>query len=237
MVHVIDGPNSDFALRLVEARRTAELTQNELAELVGVDKRTISQYENGRLHPRAATLQRLAEHLKIEVGLLLTGMPDETRRFLKEHNRAAGSQCLIQAQALFIEPWEHVAYDSMASRPPYNERKSNPNDYVSVLKGFTRRLRATRFPGVFPDNVAHPSGAILIFDAERSEAEDVKNGDLVIFQLIGLENEAGLRRFVREPGTSSAFLHPISPEVGPVLRYDPLEYRILGVVVSQIVSL
>ncbi|MBF4337862.1 helix-turn-helix domain-containing protein, partial [Vibrio anguillarum] len=51
-MNIIDGPNQDFALRLCDLRRKAGVTQEELANSIGTDKRSISTYENGRTFPR-----------------------------------------------------------------------------------------------------------------------------------------------------------------------------------------
>ena len=46
-------------------RRHAGMTQAQLAERAGIDRATISQIENGRVHPRSDTLLRLAKVLGI----------------------------------------------------------------------------------------------------------------------------------------------------------------------------
>ena len=238
VVHVIDGPNSDLAIRLLDARRAKGLTQAELADLVGIDKRNISQYENGRAHPRGDTLRKLSKHLEVETSVLLTGMHEESRQYLREKNKQAIASVdpKLQPSMVLIEDWQTLLTDQFPP-PPYREGKSNPADYVPVLKSFFDRYRATRFPGFYPNNPSHPAGAVLIFDALRNDPSDAKNGDLVIFRLLGHENSPGLRRFVREPGTAAESLHPVdSSSVDSVLIFDPDEYELVGVVLSQIVT-
>ena len=237
MAHLIDGPNGELAGRLFDARRAKGLTQGELADLVGIDKRNISQYENGHAHPRGETLRKLSKHLNVDVSVLLTGMHEESLKFLREHNRQARASVerIPKCSMTFIEDWESLSGNPVAG-PPYKEGTSNPAEYVPILGCFGDNFKATRFPGFYPDNLSHPAGAILIIDAGRNDPSDVKNGDLVIFKQHGRENSPGLRRFVREPGTTVASLYPVDASSGgSVLSFDPDEYQIIGVVLSQTV--
>jgi len=59
-----------FPIRVKAARISAQMTQAELAKIVGVDKRTISQYEIGKMFLRPSTLLRLANVLKVEPSWL-----------------------------------------------------------------------------------------------------------------------------------------------------------------------
>jgi transcriptional regulator with XRE-family HTH domain len=56
---------------LTEARKAANLTQEQVAERMGVQKHTVSKLENNKNSPTVATLKRYAEalgcSLKIQV--------------------------------------------------------------------------------------------------------------------------------------------------------------------------
>jgi transcriptional regulator with XRE-family HTH domain len=52
-----------------ERREMMNVTQEELAELSGVGKRTIIQFEGGKGNPTLHTLQKLADVLGLEVCL------------------------------------------------------------------------------------------------------------------------------------------------------------------------
>ncbi|MFD7994562.1 helix-turn-helix domain-containing protein [Streptomyces mexicanus] len=56
--------------RLREQRRAAGLSQQALAERVGLDKQAISKIENAHQSPRLDTLWRLAGALGVTVGTL-----------------------------------------------------------------------------------------------------------------------------------------------------------------------
>ena len=53
-----------------EARKKAKLTQKELAEKVGIATITVQQYERGVRTPQIETLQKIAQALNIDVGIL-----------------------------------------------------------------------------------------------------------------------------------------------------------------------
>ena len=61
--------------RLKEFRRQTGLTQEALADLVGVHPLTISHFECGRVEPSLDTLRRLAAALGVQPGDLLN-QPD-----------------------------------------------------------------------------------------------------------------------------------------------------------------
>ena len=56
-------------------RRQKGLTQEQLAEIIGVDKTAISVYEAGKRLPREDRMARLAEALGIEEARLFTKPP------------------------------------------------------------------------------------------------------------------------------------------------------------------
>ena len=56
------------ATRLKDARLLRELTQPELADLIGVTKQAISQYENGVVIPRGDIIIDMAESLNMPLS-------------------------------------------------------------------------------------------------------------------------------------------------------------------------
>lgn len=57
--------------KLRELRKGRNLTQEELAKILGVDRSTIAQWERGENMPRAKTLIQLAKVFKCKVDVLL----------------------------------------------------------------------------------------------------------------------------------------------------------------------
>lgn len=58
---------------IMELRKEKQLTQNELAEKIGVTDRAISKWENGRGMPDISLIKTLSETLGVTVNELLTG--------------------------------------------------------------------------------------------------------------------------------------------------------------------
>ena len=59
-----------FSDKIKRAREVAKLTQQELADSIGVSKRTIASYESQGAVPRRSTLAKLAAALKVSVKYL-----------------------------------------------------------------------------------------------------------------------------------------------------------------------
>ncbi|AYM02490.1 helix-turn-helix domain-containing protein [Levilactobacillus yiduensis] len=53
----------DLAVSLMKARENAQLTQKQLADLVGTSQNAISRVENGNGNPSLKTLTRIADAL------------------------------------------------------------------------------------------------------------------------------------------------------------------------------
>lgn len=65
-----------FPERLKKLRKEKNLYQKELAEILGVSRPTISQYEAGTRRPDNETLEKLADYFKVSIDYLL-GRTDE----------------------------------------------------------------------------------------------------------------------------------------------------------------
>lgn len=61
---------------LIEARRAANLTQEQVAERMGVQKHTISRLENNKNSPTVATLKRYAEALGCQLKIQMVKESD-----------------------------------------------------------------------------------------------------------------------------------------------------------------
>ena len=59
------------ASELRKLRINAELSQDELAQRAGIDRKTINRIENGHFSPTLDTITRLSLVLKIKQGALL----------------------------------------------------------------------------------------------------------------------------------------------------------------------
>ena len=83
-------------------RRKKNMTQNELARLVGVSPQTVFRWEQGQRSPRAEELQRLAEVLGTPVAYLMDLETDAS-----EHRKPVDKVEPVQAEINF-EPTDKV---------------------------------------------------------------------------------------------------------------------------------
>lgn len=76
-IDLIDARNfrQPFARRLREARKAAGLTQDELAQRIGVKRSTYGQFEQGRNEPNVSILPKLSRELNRSVEWLLGMTP------------------------------------------------------------------------------------------------------------------------------------------------------------------
>ncbi|MFI3174586.1 MAG: helix-turn-helix transcriptional regulator [Bacillota bacterium] len=84
-----------FGRRLKEARKAKNLTQEEVAKLVGITLRSYVNYEHGNTYPRKREMYgKLATVLDIDVNCLLM----ENEEFTLESYKKYGPRGLSQAQ-------------------------------------------------------------------------------------------------------------------------------------------
>lgn len=66
-----------FSEKVRDSRNLLGLTQQELAELVGVSKRTIATYETVAVKPRQSTMRKLASALQVSIEYLVRDEIDD----------------------------------------------------------------------------------------------------------------------------------------------------------------
>lgn len=79
-----------FNDRLKEARLASGLTQEQLADKIGVDKSTVTGYEKGNSEPNMLTVQRIMQALNVDANFLWQDEMANTTQFIvsteeKEH--------------------------------------------------------------------------------------------------------------------------------------------------------
>ena len=86
-----------FSDKLREARNSANLTQSQLAQQIGVSVRTITNYETGDRYPKKRELyKKLSQVLNVDLNYLLT----EDEEFVFEAESQHGSRGKKQAKEL-----------------------------------------------------------------------------------------------------------------------------------------
>ncbi|MFB7936690.1 helix-turn-helix domain-containing protein [Streptomyces sp. NPDC056049] len=61
----------DLGQRIGDLRRTAGLSQDDLADRIGMERRSIQRYESGERDPRFSELLLVAEALAVDVTELM----------------------------------------------------------------------------------------------------------------------------------------------------------------------
>lgn len=236
MAHIIDGPNTEFAARVLDLRRSKNLTQSELADAVGIDKRSVSMYENGRMFPRADVIRRLAQMFEVEETWLATGASSSTRAFIGNQGVKASSM-LPQLEYLYIQPWGLMG-TAAGPLPRYqsNDGESDHTRFLPFVRTTLDLLMAAEFPGTTPASPDYPAGTTIVYRANPISLDRLASGTDLVYRLRGAENPVGLRRMVREPGVPQPMLIPVAPGLAaPPLLLDEVDIEVLGVVTARFI--
>ena len=67
----VESTQKNVAQNLVHLRERSSLTQQQLSDLAGIDRKTINRIENGHFSPSIDTLTRLAVVLNVSISDLL----------------------------------------------------------------------------------------------------------------------------------------------------------------------
>lgn len=111
--------NYDFGNRIYELRRSMNMSQKELGEMVGVSNKSVSKWENGTAMPKTETIVKLAEVFKISPLELLQGKTDD---------KITLSQLSSQANEFFLKE-EISKRDNEKSR----SKLVNSKKYLIIL--------------------------------------------------------------------------------------------------------
>ena len=76
-------------LTLKQARRSAGLTQEEVAKVLHLAPPTVSAHENGKNKPKIDTLASYARLYGLDAGEIFLGTEDEVKRFDKQKREQA----------------------------------------------------------------------------------------------------------------------------------------------------
>jgi transcriptional regulator with XRE-family HTH domain len=83
------GPNS----RLQWFRRQQNVTQSELAEIMGVTQRTVQRWESGESTPRGYARKKICRYFQatpVELGFLTTGLEGEQQEQISQPKVRSG---------------------------------------------------------------------------------------------------------------------------------------------------
>ncbi len=89
--------------RIKLCRKEQNLTQEQLAEQVGITVVYLSKIENGRVHPTLELLDELCDALHYDLGSALTGAKTNTPEFGNESVLTLFRACSPQVKPIALE--------------------------------------------------------------------------------------------------------------------------------------
>lgn len=119
------------ALKLKEYRKKHNITQLELAELLGVSFRTVQNYEAGGKIPQSKheMLRRILHHYEKEI----TGINEEDIVYLKKSNSNPLTTIIDNDRATAITTWEEMLND-INQIIANTEKEPNSTSKITRLK-------------------------------------------------------------------------------------------------------
>ena len=106
---VIGGPSLASNLRWL--RRRKELSQEELAQLVGLNRGNIASYENGTAEPKIGSLIRLSEYFGVPfLDLVTVNLEDEQQSASRTRLHGLCPQERAKLEQLYVDALEFEAF-------------------------------------------------------------------------------------------------------------------------------
>lgn len=239
-MHIINGQNTEFASRLIRLRRKKGVTQEELAQSIDTDKRSISTYETGKVFPREATILRLASYFEVEPLWLSTGISSESSEYFenkKQKSLDAKNNGPRRLEFLFIEDLDKVNFSSKRNKhyskePSAGYQSNDISLFMPVLKTFFQKYRALRLPQTFEWNSLYMKNSVVIVDEVNTSIKSIPSGADVIFRFRGKENVPGLRKLIKEPGINPILVSLYKDRYINPIEINAINIEILGVVIG-----
>lgn len=113
--------------RLKELRKEKKLSQKEIAEILGVNEKTVSRWENGENEIKLAQANMLANHFGVFVGYLLGYSDDKW-----------GAKSINKLKNIYIEFLVNI--DTISDIDLEDLKAFSKNMYVMAIDEKTRRL-------------------------------------------------------------------------------------------------
>lgn len=104
---------------LKDERNLAEYTQEELAEAIGIDIKTISRIENGKSTPKKSTFTSIKEHFDLEIESFQTRLAVDNLSLLemeRDISRLSSKHRYEEAESLFKSLKKQLSMESRINR-------------------------------------------------------------------------------------------------------------------------
>ncbi|BBC75758.1 helix-turn-helix domain-containing protein [Lactococcus cremoris] len=158
--------NKFVGMKIKEFRKNKKLTQQDLADLVGVKNSAISNYEQGIRIPKRDFLFRVANALGVSIDEFFPIQSEETSSTLSEINKIS-SQLEETRQKIVLETANHqldeqikkkrlsffsnkVDFDKISNIVPYDPNKEGYAPVIGEIAAGTPILSEQNFEGMRP---------------------------------------------------------------------------------------
>ena len=101
--------------RIKEARKYIGMTQNELAEKLGVNRATLSKYENGQIDPTVSQLAKIAEILGFPPYYVMGYFPSYTTPENMAIAETGFKATFGNGEAANVPEWEEVPVEQVCA--------------------------------------------------------------------------------------------------------------------------
>lgn len=205
-----------FSERVKELRIQSELTQQQVADRIGLNKQTISQYERGVRQPDFDILELLCDFFNVSTDYLL-GKSDYTIRLLDTSDIARLNQKSSKRIPVYGTVTAGIPMEAITNIEDYEEISAEwPGEYGALKVRGDSMMPTIR------------EGDTVIFRKQ----DDAESGDLVIAMI---DNEdATIKQLIKKP--DSVILNPFNPSYEPLVfkrSHFSKRVRILGKVVEN----
>lgn len=221
-----------FAERLKGLREEAGLTQKELAEIIGVTRPTMTNYENGDRYPKKEILESIMDYFNVDqayidgkqeikrlvdlTGTYEAGVEHGRRETLKEISRLAG-------EGIFTSSFSAIPVYSDISCGTGTWVDEVPEDYVGIPTPMLNQSSgyfSNRASGDSMEPGIHP-GDYLVFEV----CPEVPSGQIGAFSL---NDRFYCKRFKRLPD-GSPWLFSDNDRYEPIPIRPADTFRTLGI--------
>ncbi len=154
---IIETNSGTFPERLRQLRTEADLTQKQLADIVGTTQQNIAFWETGRQRPKQPSLIKLANYFNVSIDYLLVGkaQPEERLSVFPERLKQLRVEAKLtqqqMAEALNISQPAYVEWEKGRTQPtpdkfPLIAKVLNTSIYY-LLQGAPNENRLVNFQG------------------------------------------------------------------------------------------
>ncbi len=211
--------NDQFAARIKELRTKLGMTQEEMADIVGVRKTSISNYESGYATPTLATLKRFMENFNLPASYFL---PDLTMEVTTKK-----AQIIYGTPMPYFEP-ANIAGLTTGERMLMDSSLTLPARMHIPKKGYISTIATDNSMNL----CGIKKGSCVIINTEKKQPAD---GD--IFAAVR-NNELIIRRY--RNNIEGTYMEAESTRIPTGLSIEPIpqeRFEILGTIDSVITKL